>query len=112
MTTRECVDFPSKKTKKQKKKQFYSTFFFSTFLYLHTLFIYITHVISARSVFSPFVNIKRDVYDNYASHDEEKRTDDEYREELLFVFCFCGRESFSFVVYIIVSNCISDDGVN
>jgi len=57
------------------------------------------------------LRIKRDVYDNYVSHDEEKRTDDEYREELLFVFCFCGREESSFVVYIIVSVCISD-GVN
>lgn len=56
--------------------------------------------------------IKRDVYDNYASRDEEKSfTDDEYQEELLFVFCFCGRESFSFVVHIIRSICIGD-GVN
>ena len=59
--------------------------------------------------------IKRDVvYDNYVSlFDEEKSfTDDEYQEELLFVFCFCGgRESFSFVVHIIRSICIGD-GVN
>jgi hypothetical protein len=58
--------------------------------------------------------IKRDVvYDNYVSRDEEKSfTDDEYQEELLFVFCFCGgRESFSFVVHIIRSICIGD-GVN
>ena len=51
-----------------------------------TLFLYITLTSSLRSVFSPFVNIKRDVYDNYVSRDEEKRTDDGYQEELLFVF--------------------------
>jgi hypothetical protein len=52
------------------------------------------------------------VYDNDVFRDEEKRTDDEYQEELLFVFCFCGgRESFSFVVHIIRSICIGD-GVN
>ena len=79
---------------------------------LYTLYLHYSHKSSLRSVFSPFVNIKRDVYDNfYASRDEEKRTDDEYQEELLFVFCFRGRESFSFVVHIISSICIGD-GVN
>ena len=54
-------------------------------IYPTTLFIYIT-LDSLRSFFSAFARLKRDVYDdNYASRDEEKRTDDEY-QELFFVF--------------------------
>ena len=100
-------NFDKKSSRKSERKKAHHSYR----LQYTTLFIYITLTSSLRSVFSPFVNIKRDVYDNYVSRDEEKRTDDKYQEELLFVFCFCGRESFSFVVHIISSICIGD-GVN
>ena len=81
----------------------------------YTLYLYKSHL--CKTLSSRLLGyIKRDVvYDNYVSlFDEEKSfTDDEYQEELLFVFCFCGgRESFSFVVHIIRSKICIGDGVN
>jgi len=91
--------------------------FISLFTALKTLYLHYSHKSHLCKTLSSRLlgYIKRDVvYDNYVSlFDEEKSfTDDEYQEELLFVFCFCGgRESFSFVVHIIRSICIGD-GVN
>ena len=54
--------------------------------YLHTLSLHYSRHLCALSSRLLRIPKRDDVYDNYASHDEEKRTDDEYREELLFVF--------------------------
>ena len=56
------------------------------FFLLHFFVSTLSTRITLCALVSRLLRIKRDVYDNYVSHDEEKRTDDEYREELLFVF--------------------------
>ena len=56
---------------------------------LHSLFTLLSQKSSGCKTLSSRLLriIKRDVvYDNGVFRDEEKRTDDEYREELLFVF--------------------------
>ena len=52
----------------------------------YTLYLHYSRHLCALSSRLLRIPKRDDVYDNYASHDEEKRTDDEYREELLFVF--------------------------
>lgn len=70
-------NFDKKQQKKRRKKAHHSYL-------LHSLFTLLSRHLCALS--SRLLRIKRDVYDNYVSRDEEKRTDDGYQEELLFVF--------------------------